>query len=306
MTSEWSRGTRAGAGEIVELGEHLDQPQADQACDQLRFPARPASEPEPGTGLHRLDVLAPERAFQVLRQGLRRGIPIRGVLLQAFQADRLQVGGDARLEPSRRRRVTLEDQDQRLHHRGGAEGRPADQELVQDGPEAVDVGRRPDLLAMPPGLLGGHVAGRPQDRPRLRQAAVLPDAPGQAEVGHVRLPLGIEQDIGRLQVAVQVAVPVRVVDRACHGRQEPRGREGIPDQAGDVPREAPAIDPLHGEVEAAPAVDLVDRHDVRVVEVGRRLGLEEEPLLLRPREASGPAWITFRATRQLRLRLWAL
>ena len=44
-----------------------------------------------------------------------------------------------------------------------------------------------------------------------------------------------------------------------------------------MPRQAPAVDPLHGEVEAPLAVDLVDRHDVRVVEAGRRLGLEEEP-----------------------------
>ena len=78
-------------------------------------------------------------------------------------------------------------------------------------------------------------------------------------------------------------MPVRVVDRACHGRQQSCDREGIPHQAGDVLREAAAIDPLHGEVEAAPAVDLVDRHDVRVVEVGRRLGLQEESLLLRLR-----------------------
>ncbi len=41
-----------------------------------------------------------------------------------------------------------------------------------------------------------------------------------------------------------------------------------------------AVDPLHREVEAPFPVDLEDRHDVRVVERRRRLGLQQETTLL--------------------------
>jgi hypothetical protein len=39
---------------------------------------------------------------------------------------------------------------------------------------------------------------------------------GEAEVGDVRLALRVEQDVARLEVPVQDAALVRVVDRAGH------------------------------------------------------------------------------------------
>ena len=54
----------------------------------------------------------------------------------------------------------------------------------------------------------------PRIAPGLGQLAVPLDPLGQAEVGDVGLALGIEQDVRRLQVAVQDAALVGVVDRA--------------------------------------------------------------------------------------------
>ena len=47
---------------------------------------------------------------------------------------------------------------------------------------------------------------------------------GQAEVGDVRLARRVEQDVGRLQVAVQDAALVGVMHRPRHRRQQPGRR----------------------------------------------------------------------------------
>ena len=64
-----------------------------------------------------------------------------------------------------------------------------------------------DLLRPAPGLLGGHVAGRAEDRLGPRQAAVAVQALGQAEVGELGRLVGGQQDVGRLEVAVDDAQP---------------------------------------------------------------------------------------------------
>ena len=94
-------------------------------------------------------------------------------------------------------------------------------------PEAVDVGRRAELAPGAGGLLGGHVAGRAQDRAADRQRAVLTGPLGQAEVGDVRASLAVEQDVRGLQVAVQEAALVGVVDGAGQGSHQPGGGLGV-------------------------------------------------------------------------------
>ena len=78
--------------------------------------------------------------------------------------------GSPRLQPRRRHRLGRPDLLERLQHRRRPERRPAGQQLVEDRPQGVDVGRRADLPGLPRGLLGGHVAGRAQDRAGPRQA----------------------------------------------------------------------------------------------------------------------------------------
>jgi hypothetical protein len=97
----------------------------------------------------------------------------------------------------------------------------------------------------------------------------------------------LEEDVGGLQVAVQDAALVGVIHRPRHRRQQP-GRPPLvlfpgrrPLAAGQGVGQAAALDQLHAEV-ALPLVfaDLVDRHDVGVVEVGRRV--EDLRLARRP------------------------
>ena len=111
-------------------------------------------------------------------------------------------------------RLLLPDLAERLVDRVGLERRPAGEQGVEHGAQAVDVGRRGDLAPRAGDLLGRHVRRRAQDQAGLRDPAVVLEAAGQAEVGDVGPALAVEQDVGRLQVAVEDAAQVGVVDGA--------------------------------------------------------------------------------------------
>ena len=170
-------------------------------------------------------------------------VPPPRLLLQAFQADHLQVARDLAVEPrgrlGRSSRGPLAGCRQRCRPRTA----PARQQGVEDGAQAVDVGRRRDRAATAQRLLRGHVGGRPHDRAGLGQLDALLEPLGQAEVGDVRLALLVQQDVRRLEVAVQDAPLVGVLDGLGHlGQQRPRRPAGRPCSASSrSPRLPPAI-----------------------------------------------------------------
>ncbi len=63
------------------------------------------------------------------------------------------------------------------------------------------------------GLLRRHVRGGAHDRAGLRLAAVAIHLPGQTEVGDLRRAITGEEDVGRLEVAVDHVAAVRQVHR---------------------------------------------------------------------------------------------
>ena len=140
------------------------------------------------------------------------GVPPRRLLLQALQADRLQVARDRRIEPPRRHRLVADDLEHRVHRRGRLERRPAGDQGIERRPQRIHVGRRADLAPLAAGLLRRHVAGRPHDLARAGQPAVALHLLGQAEVGDPRVAVLVEQDVGRLQVAVNHAALVGILD----------------------------------------------------------------------------------------------
>ena len=141
-----------------------------------------------------------------------------------------------------------------------------------------------DRLA--PGLLGGHVLRRAGDDAALRQAGVV-DRAGQAEVGDLDpLDAVLQQDVGRLDVAVDQPLGV--------GRGQPGGRlHADPQDRREVQRrgavepvlERAARDELHDQVgQPVRLVDGVDGDDVLVANRRRGPGLAGEPL---PGRAAG-------------------
>ena len=104
---------------------------------------------------------------------------------------------------------------------GAEERRPARERLEQRHAERVEVGGEPDRRAGD--LLGRHVRERADEAAGLRLAEV--DEVGAAEVAELGVAGDVEEDVGRLDVAVDDAALVRGVQRRQQvERQPPRGR----------------------------------------------------------------------------------
>jgi hypothetical protein len=159
------------------------------------------------------------------------------------------------------------------------ERRTPGQHLVEDRAEREDIGERPDRLVGQ--LLGRDVAHRAHDRPRLRQAgACLVKAAGDAEVDEAGTAVGREQDVGRLDVPMDEAAIVCVLERIGDLRRDRRrlARRQASDTRQAL-RERLAVDEL--EDDGLPVVaeqHVVDGHDVRVGEPRRCASLEAEPV----------------------------
>jgi hypothetical protein len=138
----------------------------------------------------------------------------------------------------------------------------AERELSRDQAVAhhaqrVLVGAAVHRLAL--GLLGRHVMGRADDHPGAGEAARGLQRLRDAEVGQHDPAVVVEQDVRRLHVAVHDATLVGVPQRAPP-------QHALDESIRAFSRRRPrTIDVLHSVVEAALALDAVDRDDVGVV-----------------------------------------
>ncbi len=166
------------------------------------------------------------------------------------------------------------------HRRVAGEGRPGGEHLVEHAAQRVQIAagvHRPAL-----GLLGREVGGGAHHRAGLGQVGLgAPgDGLGDAEVGHLHLTAGRDQDVSRLDVAMHHPVAMGEAQRRGHVRGDLRRSPRMQRTLGahDL-RQAAALDVLHDdEVGARLLAPVVDGHHVGVVEVGGGLGLAAEPL----------------------------
>jgi len=230
-----------------------------------------ADAPSPG----RHGALAAPPAVEVVGQGRGRGVapsrvPAHGPL--ARRGERPRDAGDDACDPRGR---AGRERPEGLDHVPGVRGPPG-QDPVEDRPEGVDVGRGPDARRLE--LLRGHVGRRPEEGARLGETRPL-EPVGQAEVeepGPVRA--GLDEDVGRLQVAVDEAGGVELVDGPGQlGEDVDRPLEG---QLAPLQErlELGALDELH-DADRPPQVALegVDPHDgAPAAGLGRELRLARE------------------------------
>ena len=187
--------------------------------------------------------------------------------------------------------LRLDDGGEGLHRALAAERAVARRDLVEDRAEGELVA--PEVHRLPPGLLRRHVAGGAEDRSgvgvgalegeglgggrlAVRVRRLLPrtrgDELGQAEVQQLDPAVPRDHHVLRLEVAVDDPRGMGLREAFGDLRRVVEGRpaEGGPSPGEERPQRA-AVHQLHHDVGPAVVVaDLVDRHDVRVVEGGGR------------------------------------
>ena len=156
-------------------------------------------------------------------------------------------------------------------------GKIAGERVVQREAQRVDVGARVAAAA------GQHLGRRVGQRAGERAAAgdaELPVELGGPEVGEARAAVGIEQDVLRLDVAVEDAAPVRRRERPGHVATQAHGRVRVERPALAHPDlQVGAADVLHDDEAPRPFFEEVEhRDDVGVGEAAHRLDLAPHPL----------------------------
>ena len=156
-----------------------------------------------------------------------RAVPLRRPLRQRLQADPFQFLGDRVVDLPGRTGLGGGDLLQDLRVRVAPERPPPGQQLVEDHAQAEDVRAAIDPVPLAPGLLGAHVGGVPASPAPLPKSSSLSASPKSATT---RLARGVDQDVGGLDVPVDQAPGVGVVqrlgDRRHQFRRLPEGQAG--------------------------------------------------------------------------------
>ena len=207
-----------------------------------------------------------------------RGVSPVGFLFQALQADRLQVAGYAGVELAWAGRLVLDHLHQQ-HPQVAAERQLAAEHLEEHHPQRVHVRAPIGRVAFALGLFGRHVGRRSQDIAGHRQRGLARLALGQAEVHDVRLVAGVEHDVARLQIAVDDAVLVGVMERVGHSGTQ-LGRLVIGEfSAGQPVLKRQSLDQVGDDIDdVAFKPHLVHADDVGVFKLGGGTCLAEKLL----------------------------
>ena len=239
------QGARRGGGGASGSGMTTvvcgDAPGSVRAGGSDGASRRSASAKAAGLGVPRLGVLG-EGAFQHLPQRARRDAVQLGRAVQNL----VHHGGNV----------------------GGLEGLAARQRLGHGDGERKHVAA--PVQQPPIDLLRGHIGGRADHRARLRQPVVGEDV-GDAEVHKFRRAVGADEHVVGLDVAVNDAAPVRVLQRVGDlGGHRQRLSGGHRAEALEAGAQRLALQMLHGD-ELPPVLGvshLVDGDDGRVGEGG--------------------------------------
>ncbi len=156
------------------------------------------------------------------------------------------------------------------------EGGTPGEHLVEHHSQRVDVGAGIHRGALR--LLGAEIAGGPDHGPGSGEFLGVVPCPDDPEVGHFHRAIPSEQDVPRLDIAMDQPRPV------CHGERRRSlgsdlGRssgEERPVGAQHLAQRAPVHQLHHDEIGGAVFAPVVYGDDVGVAQVGRRLRLAPE------------------------------
>jgi hypothetical protein len=259
-----------------------------------------------------LDGFAGEIALDVPGEAVGGLVAARAVLFEGAHDDPVQFaaqqpGQPVRFDPAplpglaqslgglreagaRAGRLVLADLPQHFEQRRfaqlrGADGRDAGQQLVEQRPERVDVAAGVDVLRGRRGLLGAHVLQGADDQPELGQhglfGQLVPGRLGDAEVDDLRnrpAVVGCHQHVGRLDVAMDDALLVGVLDGLADGDEQLQAFADCEPVGVAILRDGQALDQFHDEIGASGVrgAGVEDLGDVGVVHQRQRLALRPE------------------------------
>ena len=168
-----------------------------------------------------------------------------------------------------------------LHQNGdrgvGRERRHAGEHFISHHGEAVNVAAMIGRFAKR--LLWRHVLRRPGKKARTCHTRADFEHVGESKIADADSIRAVEEDVGRLDVSMDHAVRVRIVERACDGSQQAHDLAGVETAVFEERADRPTGEKSHAHprdsiVDAAG----IDRHDVRVLESGNDPGFPFEPL----------------------------
>ena len=154
--------------------------------------------------------------------------------------------------------------DDRLHGIGTCIRPLSGQHLVEHDAQGVDVG--PTIEGKAFGLFRAQVVGTSECGTFVRDLLVAVELFGDAEIGQLRGAVTVEQDVARLDVAVNDAAPV---DEMQTGRHLLHERQGLGQRHAffDALTQRAAIEILHrDEQTVTDGADIVDGDDVAVAQ----------------------------------------
>jgi len=163
------------------------------------------------------------------------------------------------------------------------EGRTPGQALVEDRPEREDIRGRSDVLRVLE-LLGRHVAERAASHAGLRERdgrarsrSLAVEVLREAEVRDERHVVVAEEDVRRLEVAMDDPVRVGDAERAGESRRESHGLLDRERPAAELLLERASSEERHDEVGEPVARPRLEHRDEAFAERGEEAGLALEP-----------------------------
>ena len=163
--------------------------------------------------------------------------------------DRVHRGGQVGPEGMHQRQRFVDMLVDQGRQGGAREGLAAGQEFKREQAQGVDVGLWGDRFRQH--LLRGDVGGRAEHGLLAGQlSGRSQQIPGDAEVGQVGVARFVQQNVGRLQVAVDHAVPVGVIQGAAKLIQQAQGPWRVPRALRQRLRQVAPPQPAHDQIGA--------------------------------------------------------
>ncbi len=194
-------------------------------------------------------------------------VPFGRPLGDCLQANPLELAGNGVVDLAGRAWLGADDLTQDMLGRVAAKRPAAGQQFVENNPDAEDVGPTVDEMALAAGLFGAGVGHRSREPRTLAVVFILHGQPEVGQIGHAEF---IDQDVGRLDVAMEEVAGMGIVHRVAEGRDDP-GRLRECGAAGLEPGGQIAPVHVHRDDEAQAVfgvADVVHRHDVGMREPG--------------------------------------